>query len=227
MSLELCTGLHSKHSHPARSYTPPKIQDHHEWTDSISMLGYDIAWLGQESLCWMAMKRFIQAMSKLNTLVAIEVLVESRGVWLHLLLCIRVILWGEAILGLKVGVVILLLFVCCVNQACVRCRSEERLAAHWRHRVWQSSTRRGLELRHFGLLQQWENTFGGWSVCLQSVDVYKPLLLREITLVQRPFSERRSGPKRVGSGDVATSKWPTVPQIFCQKARATHHRKTQ
>lgn len=78
---------------------------------------------------------FIQVMNKFNTLVAIEVLVESRGVWLHLLFCIRVILWGEAVLRLKVWVIILLLFVCWVHQACVSCRSEERLTGQSGDRV--------------------------------------------------------------------------------------------
>lgn len=118
---------------PPHSYTPPKIQDHHEWKDSLDMPGY-IAWFGQRAHL-NDDKAFIQVMNKLNTLVAIEVLVESRGVWLHLLLCIRVILWGEAILRLKVWVVILLLFVCWVNQACVSCSPEERLTAQRRYRI--------------------------------------------------------------------------------------------
>lgn len=63
---------------PHHTYTPPKIQDHHEWKDSLDMLG-NIAWFGQRAHL-NDDNAFIQVMNKFNTLVAIEVLVESRGV---------------------------------------------------------------------------------------------------------------------------------------------------
>lgn len=68
-------------------------------------------------------------LSKFNILVAIEVLVEPRGVRFHLLFCIRVILGGETILRLKVWVVVLLLFVGGLHQSGICCMSEERLTA--------------------------------------------------------------------------------------------------
>lgn len=122
--------------HTVINITPPKIQDH-EWRDSFDML-LDLV----REHCMVCQRAHlndenavIQVMNKLNTLVAIEVLVESRGVWFHLLLCIRVILWGEAILRLKVWVIILLLFVGWVRQTGIGCRSKERLAAQSRDRV--------------------------------------------------------------------------------------------
>lgn len=114
-----------------------------------------------DSTCWVwsafHLKDKNDLIQRVNALVVAEVLVKPRCVRLDLLLRIWVILWGEAVLRLKVWVVILLLFTSWLHQARIGSRSEERLTAQSRYRVLQSSTGRRLHLRCFRLLWKYQH----------------------------------------------------------------------
>ncbi len=99
------------------------LNTHTQFKERMLRAGLCSRYIDSECLCRIISKYI---------LVPIEILVESRCVTLLLLICFSIILWREAILGLKIGIIILSLFIGWVNRDRIRSGSCKR----WSSQSW-------------------------------------------------------------------------------------------